>query len=218
MFRSISYGPCSRTGVTCVASDFGGIIWLQMASLISVHGRGSLSDVIWPPSLFSCASWIHGSVFLCSSFFNDTEWAVAWQWSPTPVGLSRFVCSLNLWPSVLLVLPMYVWLLSMCSWGVLSLIGVLPSSGGCLPACGTCVCYVPYKSGLSSDSPAIYGSPSIDLRGLLFVLGGLFALDGAKTLDHPTRTAHEDLCWDYHTWQDYQNSLARYTPTFFILI
>ena len=23
MFRSVSYGPCSRTGVTCVASDFG---------------------------------------------------------------------------------------------------------------------------------------------------------------------------------------------------
>ena len=21
-FRSVSYGPCSRTGVTCVASDF----------------------------------------------------------------------------------------------------------------------------------------------------------------------------------------------------
>ena len=25
-FQSVSYGPCSRTGVTCVASDFGGII------------------------------------------------------------------------------------------------------------------------------------------------------------------------------------------------
>ena len=25
-FRSVSYGPCSRTGFTCVASDFGGII------------------------------------------------------------------------------------------------------------------------------------------------------------------------------------------------
>ena len=24
-FRPVSYGPCSRTGVTCVASDFGGI-------------------------------------------------------------------------------------------------------------------------------------------------------------------------------------------------
>ena len=29
-----------------------------------------------------------------------------------------------------------------------------------------------------SNNPASYGSPSIDLRGLLFVLGGLFALDG----------------------------------------
>ena len=60
-------------------------------------------------------------------FFNDTECPVARQWSPTPIGLSRFVCSLNLWLSVLLVSPMYVWLLSMlhvmvphwCSLGVL---------------------------------------------------------------------------------------------------
>ena len=29
--------------------------------------------------------------------------------------------------------------------------------------------------------------------------------------DHLARTTtHEDLCWDYHTWQDYQNSLARF--------
>ena len=27
-FRSVSYGACSRTGVTCVASDVGEIIWL----------------------------------------------------------------------------------------------------------------------------------------------------------------------------------------------
>ena len=25
-FRSVSYRPCSRNGVTCVASDFGGVI------------------------------------------------------------------------------------------------------------------------------------------------------------------------------------------------
>ena len=30
-----------------------------------------------------------------SVFFMDTECPVARQWSPTPVGLSRFVCSLN---------------------------------------------------------------------------------------------------------------------------
>ena len=29
-FRSVSYGPCSCTGVTCVASDFGGIIYVYM--------------------------------------------------------------------------------------------------------------------------------------------------------------------------------------------
>jgi len=28
MFRPISYGPCSRTGVMCVGSDLGRIIWL----------------------------------------------------------------------------------------------------------------------------------------------------------------------------------------------
>ena len=38
----------------------------------------------------------------------DTECPVAWQWSPTPVGLSRFVCSLNLCLGGLLVSPMYV--------------------------------------------------------------------------------------------------------------
>ena len=31
-----------------------------------------------------------------------------------------------------------------------------------------------------SNNPATYGSPSIGLRGLLFVLGGLFVLDGAS--------------------------------------
>ena len=35
-----------------------------------------------------------------------------------------------------------------------------------------------------SDSPATYGSPNIDLRGLLFVLGGLFALDGGGASAH----------------------------------
>ena len=30
MFRSISYGPCSHTGVTCVASDFGGNIFTSV--------------------------------------------------------------------------------------------------------------------------------------------------------------------------------------------
>ena len=42
----------------------------------------------------------------------DTERPVVWQWSPTPVGLSRFVCSMNLWLNGLLLSPMYVWLLS----------------------------------------------------------------------------------------------------------
>ena len=46
-------------------------------------------------------------------FFMDTDGPMTRQWSPTPVGLSRFVCSLNLWLSVLLVSSMYVWMLSM---------------------------------------------------------------------------------------------------------
>ena len=36
-------------------------------------------------------------------FFVDTECPVARHWSPTLVGLSRFVCSLNLWLRVLYV-------------------------------------------------------------------------------------------------------------------
>ena len=43
----------------------------------------------------------------------DIECPVAQQRSPTPVGLSRFVSSLNLWLSGLIVSPMYVWLLSL---------------------------------------------------------------------------------------------------------
>ena len=35
-----------------------------------------------------------------------------------------------------------------------------------------------------SDNPATYGSPSIDLRVLLFVLGGRFALDGGGASAH----------------------------------
>ena len=63
--------------------------------------------------------------------------------------------------------------------------GVLPSSGGFSPACGTCVCYVTYTSGpRCSDKPATYGGPSIGHRGLLFVLGGLFALDGGGASSH----------------------------------
>ena len=36
-------------------------------------------------------------------FFVDTECPVARNWSPALVGLSRFVCSLNLWLRVLYV-------------------------------------------------------------------------------------------------------------------
>ena len=35
-----------------------------------------------------------------------------------------------------------------------------------------------------SDNPATYGSPSIGLRGLLFMLGCLFALDGGGASAH----------------------------------
>ena len=34
------------------------------------------------------------------------------------------------------------------------------------------------------NNPATYDSPSIDLHGLLFVLGGLFALDGGGASAH----------------------------------
>ena len=35
MFRAVIYGPCSRTGVTRVASDFGGIIVIQFSKLLA---------------------------------------------------------------------------------------------------------------------------------------------------------------------------------------
>ena len=42
-----------------------------------------------------------------------------------------------------------------------------------------------------SDNPATYGSPSIDLRGLLFVLGGLFALGGGgETIPPKSEPTH----------------------------
>ena len=56
----------------------------QMVSLISIHSRGSLSNV----TFLLCQLDLRVSI---SVFFNDTEHPVARQWSPTPVGLSRFV-------------------------------------------------------------------------------------------------------------------------------
>ena len=65
----------------------------QMVSLVSVHGRGSLFDVY---SLFHFSLAPVGFTGTLV-FFMDPECPVVRQWSPTPVGLSRFVCSLNLW-------------------------------------------------------------------------------------------------------------------------
>ena len=64
------------------------------------------------------------------------------------------------------------------------ILGVLPLSGGCSPACGTCLCCVTCKSGQAVLIITTYGSASIGLRGLLFVLGGLFALDGGGASAH----------------------------------
>ena len=100
-FRSVSYGPCSRTGVTCVASDNLVIDGRQMVSLVSVHGRGSLIYIAsFTFLLYQLDSRVSSYVF-----FVDTECPVARQWSPTRVGLSRFVRSLNLWLSVLSIPP-----------------------------------------------------------------------------------------------------------------
>jgi len=121
-FRSLNYGPCSFRRDHLIVDG------RQVVSLMYVHGRAlCLMYMAWFTFLLcQLDSWVSDFVF-----FMDTECPVAWQWS-TPVGLSRFVCSLNLWLSGLLVSPMYVWLLSMshvilymvphwCSLGVLSL-------------------------------------------------------------------------------------------------
>ena len=47
-FRPVSYGPCSLTGVTCCLRfrrDNLIVDGRQMVSMISIHGRGPLSDV-----------------------------------------------------------------------------------------------------------------------------------------------------------------------------
>ena len=72
----------------------------QMVSLVSVHGRGSLFNIYIASFTFLLCQ-LDSRVSISSMFFMDTECPVARQWSPTPVSLSRFVCSLNLWLSVL---------------------------------------------------------------------------------------------------------------------
>ena len=93
-FRSVSYGPCSRTGVTCVASDFGRIFWLWMAGRWYPWSLEALCLMYMASFTFLlCQLDSRVSIFV---FFMDTECPVARQWSSIPVGLSRFVCSLNL--------------------------------------------------------------------------------------------------------------------------
>ena len=81
----------------------------QMVSLVSVHGRALCFICI--ASLIFLMCQLHPRVSTLV-FFMDTDCPVPRLLSPTPVGLSRCVCSLNLWLSVLLVSPTYVWLLS----------------------------------------------------------------------------------------------------------
>ena len=57
---------------------------------------------------------------------------------------------------------------------------VLPSSGGCSPACGTCICCVTYKSGQA----VLIILPRMVVPALLFMLGGLFALEGGGASAH----------------------------------
>ena len=54
-----------------------------------------------------------------------------------------------------------------------------------IPACGIMcmLCDLSIRPSCSNN-PASYGSPSIGLCGLLFVLGGLFALDGGGASAH----------------------------------
>ena len=47
-FRSVSNGPCSRTGIMCCLRFWPDNLVVddrQMVSLVTVHGRGSLFDV-----------------------------------------------------------------------------------------------------------------------------------------------------------------------------
>ena len=52
--------------------------------------------------LVNCGSLVSTLVLV-----SETECPVALQWSPTPVGMVRLVCSLKRFPSGRLVSPMY---------------------------------------------------------------------------------------------------------------
>ena len=111
-FRSVSYGTCSRTGVTCVASDFGRIIW-----------------------------------------------------SHHPLTLKRSV--------------------------VRALTNRVQQ-------------YITTAEGKKSELAHVHNA----LRANGYPEWRLHIHHPVQK-DHLTRTrTHEDLCWDYHTWQDYQNRLA----------
>ena len=84
------------TGVTYTA-----LYWLRFQRDKLVVDGGQMVSLVLVGALIYTASFIFLLCQLDSRvstlvFFMDTECPVAWQWS-TPAGLSRFVCSLNIW-------------------------------------------------------------------------------------------------------------------------
>ena len=144
----------------------------QVISLVSVHGRSSLSVT----ATFLCQLDSHDSTL---EFSTDTECPVTRQWSHSVVGCQ--VC--------VFFEPLADWSLSftiVCVTAVLVTCDVVHRSTWCffsldVLSLGCTTIERRVSVGLwymcirrnCSDNPATYGSPSIGRRGLLFVVGGL---------------------------------------------
>ena len=77
------------------------------AAGIPVHGSLMGAFLIMYMASFTFLLVHCGSLVSTLVLSSETECPVALQWSPTPVGMVRLVCSLKRFPSGRLVSPMY---------------------------------------------------------------------------------------------------------------
>ena len=90
----------------------------------------------------------------------------------------------------------------------------LISYGPCSRALFSCTQCTPSPTGHSSMSPQLktgnqnWHTSTMPLRANGYSEWALAPPPSSAKGHIAETTAHEDLCWDNHTWQDYQNSLA----------
>ena len=77
------------------------------AAVIPVHGSLMVRFSLCNMASFTFILVHCGSLVSTLVLSSETECPVALQWSPTPVGMVRLVCSLKRFPSGHLVSPMY---------------------------------------------------------------------------------------------------------------